>query len=252
MHRFRLRLLLVSALLCSANAYADEVRVAVAANFTGAMKQLTPAFETATGHKLLSSFGASGGLYAQIRHGAPFDVLLSADADYPKKLELAGEAVSGTRFTYAIGRLALWSPNPGYVDANGAVLRRGDLKRLAIANPKTAPYGAAAEQTLRKLGLWEQLQPRLVQGENVAQTMQFVYSGNATLGFVALAQVRALPLSSVGSYWLVPADMHAPLRQEAVLLKRANANTAARAFLAFLREPRTRAQLESLGYGVIP
>lgn len=239
-------LLLLAAITGAAQA--DQVTVAVAANFTGAIQRLAPDFERATGHTLVASFAATGKFYAQIANGAPFDVLLAADDETPKRLETDGLAVPGTRFTYAIGRLALWSPQSGVVDRRGDILRTGAIARLAIANPKTAPYGAAAVQTMKKLGVWERLSQRLVYGENVAQTLQFVSSGNATAGFVALAQVRALPASRAGSHWIVPAELHAPLRQDAVLLPRAAGNAGARAFLEYLRSTRARAAIEELGY----
>lgn len=255
----RMRLLpifqrLAVGMLCAlgGGARADDVNVAVAANFSGAIKPLAAAFERATSHRLVISLGASGVLYAQIHHGAPFDVLLSADTKFPKKLEAEGRAVRNSRFTYAIGRLVLWSPQPGYIDARAEILRRGDFARIAIANPNTAPYGAAAEQTLRKLELWEQLQARVIRGDNVAQALQFIHSGNAPLGFIALAQLQALPNAAKGSHWLVPVEMHAPLRQEAVLLKRAADKATARAFLEFLRSARARSIIESLGYATAP
>ncbi|HYM47517.1 MAG TPA: molybdate ABC transporter substrate-binding protein [Burkholderiaceae bacterium] len=230
------------------SAHAEQVTVAVAANFTAAMQRLTPEFERTSGHKLVSSFGATGKLYAQISNGAPFDVLLAADDATPAKLETEGFAVGGTRFTYAIGRLVLWSPQSGVVDENGAILKSGNFTHLAIANPKTAPYGAAAEQAMRRLGVWDRLVPRLVYGEHIAQTLQFIHSGNAQLGFVALAQVRALPPDQSGSQWLVPETLHEPLRQDAVLLKRAADKPAARAFLDYLRSAKARVIIEDLGY----
>jgi molybdate transport system substrate-binding protein len=229
-------------------AVADDVIAAVAANFTGAINRLMPDFERRTGHKLAPSFGATGKLYAQIKNGAPFDVLLAADDEYPRKLALEGFADPATRFTYAIGRLALWSAKPGLVDDHGEILRTGNFAHLAIANPKSAPYGAAAVQVMRRLGVWERVASRLVYGESITQTFQFVSTGNALVGFVALAQVRALPAAETGSYWLVPADLHDPLRQEAILLQRAANNKAARAFLDYLRSPDAKSIIEQLGY----
>lgn len=248
------RVLCAGALLTSlaASAGAAEVTAAVAANFTVATERLAPAFERATGHKLIASFGSTGKLYAQIRNGAPFDVFLAADERRPKLLESAGYAVPGSRFTYAIGRLVLWSPDPTVVDSGAVVLRDGNFAHLAIANPKTAPYGAAAEQVIRHLGLWARLAPRLVRGENIAQTFQFVSTGNARLGFVALAQVRALPATRRGSQWLVPATFYDPLRQDAVLLRRSAGSTAARAFLDYLRSPEAQAIIHQLGYATPP
>jgi molybdate transport system substrate-binding protein len=233
-------------------AFAGEVTAAVAANFTAAINKLAPKFEQATGHKLVASFGATGKLYAQIRNGAPFDVLLAADDEHPRRLETEGVAVAGTRFTYAIGRLALWSTDPKMVDSNGAVLKSDRFAHLAVANAKTAPYGAAAEQALHRLGVWERVASRLVRGENTTQTFQFVSTGNAALGFVALAQVRALPPARQGSYWIVPAKLYEPLRQDAVLLKRGADNAAARALLDYLRTPDVKSVIQDLGYATPP
>lgn len=242
--------LLLTSLLASARA--ADVTAAVAANFTVATNRLAPAFERATGHKLIASFGSTGTLYAQIRNGAPFDIFLAADEARPKRLEAEGLAVSGSRFTYAIGRLVLWSPDPAIVDPAAAVLRDGDFAHLAIANAKTAPYGAAAEQAIRRLGLWTHLAPRLVRGENITQTFQFVSTGNVPLGFVALAQVRALPAAQQGSQWLVPTKLYDPLRQDAVLLSRSADSAAARAFLEYLRSPKAQAIIRELGYATPP
>jgi|SRR6266566_5220866 len=247
-------LLIIGLMFATCSAHADEVAVAVAANFAGAAHRLSADFERASGHRLIVSVGATGKLYAQIAHGAPFDVLLAADQDTPRKLEHQGLAVIGTRFTYAVGQLVLWSPDATLIDARGDVLRTGNFTHLAIANPKTAPYGAAAEQTLRKLGVmtWTRLTPRLVYGENIAQTFQFVTSGNAAAGFVALSQLKALPPSQRGSQWLVPQELYEPLRQDAVLLKRAADKPAARAFLDYLRGPTARSIIEGFGYTMEP
>ncbi len=239
---------LLAPFLIPGPATAADVTVAAAANFTEAINRLAPDFERRTGHRLVTSFGATGKLYAQIKNGAPFDVLLAADAAYPRRLEAERLTVSGTRFIYATGRLVLWSARAGVVDKDGAILRKGDFAHLAVANPTTAPYGAAAEQVMRRLGVEERLRPRLVQGENITQAFQFVRSGNALLGFVAWAQVRALPAAQVGSYWLVPVELYAPLHQEAVLLKRAADAPAARAFIDYLRSPPARSIIEELGY----
>jgi molybdate transport system substrate-binding protein len=229
-------------------ASADTVSVAVAANFTAPMQKIAAAFEADTGHKAELSFGATGKFYAQITNGAPFQVLLSADAQIPAKLETEGKAVAQTRFTYAIGTLVLWSAQPGYVDAQGAVLKTGDFKHLAIANPKLAPYGLAALQAMDKLGVTAQLQPRLVQGENIAQTFQFVSTGNAPLGFVALSQVMADGKITKGSAWAVPASLHHPIRQDAVLLLPGKDSAGAAALLKYLRSDRARAIIQSYGY----
>lgn len=231
-------------------AQADTVSVAVAANFTAPMQKIASAFEADTGHKAELSFGATGKFYAQITHGAPFQVLLSADDTTPARLEREGKAVARSRFTYAIGTLVLWSAQPGYVDAQGAVLKTGDFKHLAIANPKVAPYGAAALQVLDQLGATAAVQPRLVQGENIAQTFQFVATGNAQLGFVALSQVMVDGKLTGGSAWQVPASLHDPIRQDAVLLTPGKDSTAAAALLAYLRGDKARAIIRSYGYGL--
>ena len=229
-------------------AHADTVPVAVAANFTAPMQKITAAFEADTGHKAELSFGATGKFYAQITHGAPFQVLLAADDTTPVRLEREGQAVANTRFTYAVGTLVLWSAQPGYVDAQGAVLKTGDFKHLALANPKLAPYGLAATQVLDKLGLTAQLQPRFVQGENIAQTFQFVATGNAPLGFVALSQVMEDGKIRTGSAWRVPAHLHDPIRQDAVLLLPGKDSAAARALMNYLRSDRARAIIQAYGY----
>lgn len=229
-------------------AHADTVSVAVAANFTAPMQKIAAAFEIDTGHKAELSFGATGKFYAQITHGAPFQVLLSADDTTPARLEREGKAVAHSRFTYAIGTLVLWSAQPGTVDAKGDVLKSGNFKHLAIANPKLAPYGAAALQVMEKLGVATALQPRLVQGENIAQTFQFVSTGNAQLGFVALSQVMADGKIRSGSAWQVPASLHEPIRQDAVLLMPGKDSAAASALLTYLRGSNARAIIQSYGY----
>jgi molybdate transport system substrate-binding protein len=239
---------LVAAMACASAAHAGEVQVAVAANFTAPMQRIAAEFEKDTGHKASLAFGATGKFYAQIANGAPFEVFLAADSETPAKLEKEQQAVAGTRFTYAIGRLVLWSARPGYVDAKGDILRTGDFRHLAIANPKTAPYGAAAMAVLRKLNLAESLQPRLVQGENIAQTQQFVSTGNAQLGFVALSQVMEGGRIAKGSAWIVPADMHAPIRQDAIVLARGKDNAAAAALMTYLRSEKARAIMRGYGY----
>ena len=239
---------LLAGLAATAPAQGAEVGVAVAANFTAPMQKIAEAFEKASGHKAVLAFGATGAFYAQIRNGAPFQVLLAADAKTPERLEQEGLAVAGTRFTYATGQLALWSADPGRVDAQGAVLRASSFERLAIANPKLAPYGAAAMQTLDKLDLLPALRAKIVQGENIAQTFQFVASGNAALGFVALSQVLAREPGARGSVWIVPAALHAPIRQDAVLLGPGRDQAAASALLAFLKSEAARAVIREYGY----
>lgn len=235
-------------MLLNSGAYGDTVQVAVAANFSGPIAAIQPAFEKKTGHKLALSTGATGKFYAQIRNGAPFEVFLSADDTTPAKLEGEGLAVAGTRFTYAVGKLVLWSAKPGYVDKDGNVLKQALFAHLALANPKTAPYGAAAVEALNHLGLYKTLEPKFVTGENVAQTQQFVATGNAELGFLALSQVQKDGKLTSGSAWLVPARLHAPIRQDAVLLSKGKDNLAAAALLAFLKGDGARAIIKSFGY----
>ena len=238
-------LALLAAILVASPATAAEVSVAVAANFTAPATEIATAFAKVSGDKAVLSFGASGQFYAQIANGAPYQVFLSADADRPAKAEQAGLAVAGTRFTYAIGKLVLWSKTPGLVDPNGAVLARGGFAKLAIADPTAAPYGLAAVQTLKRLGLYDALQPKLVEGGSITQALQFVDTGNAALGFVALSQVIDY---KGGSRWLVPEADHDPIIQQAVLLKTGADNSAAKAFLVFLRGPQARAIIERYGY----
>ncbi|ARU30360.1 molybdate ABC transporter substrate-binding protein [Sulfuriferula sp. AH1] len=245
-HLFALPILLASVTAGSANA--DEVQVAVAANFTAPMKLIAADFEKASGHKAALSFGATGKFYAQIRNGAPFDILLAADDETPAKLEKEGFGVSGSRFTYAIGKLVLWSARPGYVDDQGGVLKKGGFTHIALANPKLAPYGAAAVEVMTKLGLMGVLEPKFVQGENIAQTYQFVSTGNAELGFVALSQVYEDDKLRSGSGWIVPSAMHAPIRQDAVLLTKGKGNTAAAALLQYLRSDKAKAVIRAYGY----
>ncbi len=239
---------LVALLLGLTTAHAAAVTVAVAANFAAPMKGLATLYEQRTGNRLVVSVGASGALAAQVLHGAPFQVFLSADQKTVQALEDQGHTVPGTRYTYAVGRLVLWSPRPDLVDPQGAVLRSPRFERLAIANPKLAPYGAAALEAIERLGLSATLRPRVVQGENIAQAHQFTASGNAQLGFLALSQVMLDGRLVGGSAWIVPSTLHAPLRQDAVLLKRGADAPAARAFLDFLRSDAARAIIRAHGY----
>lgn len=227
---------------------ADEVSVAVAANFAAPMKEIAAAFATASGHQAVVSTGATGTLVAQITNGAPFEVLVSADAAAPRKLVELGLAVAGTPRTYAVGRLALWSADEGLVDAGGAVLAQGGFAHLAIANPKVAPYGVAAVEALGRLGVLAGLEPRIVQGENIGQAFQFVASGSAELGLVALSQVWKDGKFTSGSGWAVPTDLHAPLLQDAVLLAKGRDHAAAHALLAFLGGEQARAIIAAYGY----
>lgn len=241
-------LAILFAALAHAGAQAGEVRVAVAASFAAPLARIAEGFAAATGHTVKASSGASGKFALQVAAGAPFDVLLSADQATPRALLRQELAVAGTAFTYAVGRLALWSAQPGLVDGQGAVLASGRFRHLAMANPKVAPYGAAALEVLRARGLADALGARLVQGESVAQALQFVATGNAELGFVALSLVRVPGRPAGGSVWIVPAALHAPIRQDAVLLKAGEGNAAARALLAWLRGPQAARELAAFGY----
>ncbi|CAP41056.1 molybdate ABC transporter substrate-binding protein [Bordetella petrii] len=234
----------------AASAVAGEVQVAVAANFTAAMQAIARQFEQDTGHKAVAAFGATGQFYAQIKNGAPFEVFLAADDVRPARLEAERQTVPGSRFTYATGSLALWSAQPGYVDGQGAVLKQNAFRHLAIANPKAAPYGLAATQVLDRLGLAAAVKPKIVQGQSIAQTQQFVASGNAELGFVALSQVYKDGQLSAGSAWLVPGELHDPIKQDAVILAKGKDNPAAQAFVDYLKGPKAAAIIKSYGYQV--
>lgn len=243
------RLCLLMALVFAGGlAHAAEVSVAVAANFTAPMQKIAAAFEQDTGHKAVLSFGSTGKFYAQVKNGAPYQVLLAADDETPARLEKEGLAQPGTRFTYAIGRLVLWSRQSGLVDDKGEVLRKGAFEHLAIADPRLAPYGAAALETLTQMGLLPGLQARLVQGENIAQAYQFVATGNAALGFVALSQVMSDGRIAEGSAWVVPQSLHSGIRQDAVVLANGKDNAAAAALVAYLKGDKARATMRSFGY----
>lgn len=231
--RLRSGLLLTIALAAAPGfAWADEIRIAVASNFAGAMKAIVEAFEAGSDHEITLSFGSTGKHYAQIANGAPFDAFFAADTTRPALLEEEGVAVPGSRFTYAIGKLVLWSPKIQFVDADGKVVANGEFRHLAIANPRLAPYGRAAEEVLRARGLWAVVEKRLVFGENINQAFQFVASGNADLGFVAYSQLQRSSGELEGSYWEVSQSEYSPIEQQAVLL---DDNAAARAFLAYVR-----------------
>ncbi len=229
-------------------AQADEVQVAVAANFTGPMQVIAPLFERDTGHKAIPSFGATGKFYAQVVNGAPFEVLLAADDETPARMVREGHAVAGTPFTYAIGTLVLWSAKADFVDDKGEILKKGGFRHLAIANPKTAPYGAAALQAMGKLGVADNLKPLFVQGENIAQTQQFVATGAAELGFIAYSQVIKNGRIGSGSGWIVPAKLYEPIRQDAVILARGRDKPAALALLNYLKGDKAKAIIRSFGY----
>ena len=241
-------LALTAALAFTTLARADVVQVAVAANFTAPARALAEVFARTTGHEAKLSFGATGAFYTQIKNGAPFDVLLAADDERPARLEKEGDTVPGSRFTYATGQLVLWSAKPGLVDDEGAVLKHGQFGKIAIANPKNAPYGAAAVEAMEKLGLAATLQPKLVTGESIGQTYNFIATGNAELGFVALAQVLEGGKLKSGSMWVVPAQYHAPIIQDAVILNRAASNPAAKAWMELLKTPQSKALIRSYGY----
>lgn len=228
--------------------HAAEVSVAVAANFTAPMKMIAQDFEKNTGHKAVLAFGATGQFYAQIRNGAPFALLLAADDQTPARIEKEGLGVAGTRFTYATGRLVLWSRNPGLVDGRGDILKSGKFDRIAIANPKLAPYGAAAIEVLEHMSLTAAITPKIVEGANIAQTFQFVSSGNATLGFIALSQVFEGGRIKEGSGWVVPSSMHKPIQQDAIVLNSGKENPAAQALMHYLRSDQAKAVIRSFGY----
>ena len=227
---------------------AADVSVAVAANFAAPMKIIAQDFERATGHKAVLSFGGTGQFYAQIKNGAPYSLLLAADAHTPAKIEKEGLGVTGTTFTYAVGQLVLWSKTPGRVDDRGEILKTGNFSKLAIANPKLAPYGAAAIEVLNHLGAMRQVKPKIVEGANIAQTYQFVFSANADLGFVALSQVYENGKFKQGSGWVAPNLMYSPIKQDAILLNPGRDNPAAIALLTYLRSDAAKAVIRKFGY----
>lgn len=245
-------LILFCACALPALVHADEVLVAVAANFTAPAQLIAADFEKDSGHKARLAFGATGQFYAQIKNGAPFEVLLAADDTTPARLVAEGMAVAGSGFTYAIGKLVLWSATAGYVDASdgGAVLKKGGFGHLAIANPGLAPYGAAAIETLTALKLLDAVRPKFVQAENIAQAYQFVATGNAELGFVALSQVMKDGKLAAGSAWIVPDNLHQPIKQDAVILAKGKGKPAAAAWLDYLKGAKAQAVIKSFGYAV--
>jgi len=237
----------LAVLSLAGRAVASDVKVAVAANFTDTAKELAAAFQKKTGNTVTMSFGSSGNFLSQIEQGAPFEVFLSADGERPVRLEAEGLGVKGTRFVYAYGRLVLWSATPGFVDSKGAVLARGQFQHLSIADPAAAPYGVAAVETMKTLGVYDKLQPKIVKGTSIAQAYAFVESGSAELGFVALSQVSKL---SRGSIWYVPKADYTPIDQQAILLKPGENDPAARAYLDFLKSPEAVKIIKSYGYDV--
>lgn len=226
---------------------ADEIRVAVASNFVHTMKSIAERFTDKTGHKVILIFGSTGKHYAQIKNGAPFDAFFAADVQRPELLEEEGVALPGSRFTYAVGKIVLWSPKMGYVDSAGNVLEQGGFRYLAIANPKLAPYGKAAQEVLHARRVWASLQENIVRGENIGQTFQFVKSGNAELGFVAYSQIKRPGHPVEGSFWEIPQSLYTPVEQQAVLLKE---NNAAQAFLRFVKSETSRNLIRDYGYSV--
>ena len=234
------------------SAYANTVLVAVASDFTKPMDEIASAFEKATGHHADIAYGSSGKAFAQIQHGAPYEVYLSASESYPVGLEKTGHAVTNSRFVYALGKLVLWSATPGFVDNQGKVLTTGKFKHIALADPAHAPYGVKAEEVMKNLGVLEQLRPLFVMGENIAQTFQFVSTGNAELGFVSLAQVIDIESGKIspGSGWVIPDNLHSPFRQTAVLLTKGKDNPAALALMAFLKSPAALAIIKKYGFGL--
>ena len=238
---------LVSFSVLSFSALANEVSVAVAANFTAPMQKIAADFEKDTGHKAALTFGSTGKFYAQIANGAPFEVLLAADDETPARIEKEGLGIPG-HFTYAIGKLVLWSAKEGYVEAKGDILKKGTFAHIAIANPKLAPYGNAGMQVLAKLRLLSDLRPKFVQGETIAQTHQYVSTGNAELGFVALSQVYKDGKFTSGSVWLVPANLYEPIKQDAIILTKGKANPAAAELLKYLKGSKAKAIIKSYGY----
>ncbi|OQX08915.1 MAG: molybdate ABC transporter substrate-binding protein [Thiothrix lacustris] len=232
----------------TASAWAEDVQVAVAANFTKPMEKIAADFEKATGNKVVASFGATGKFVEQIKNGAPFEILLSADQKSPIKLEKEELAVPGSRYTYAVGKLVLWSAKSKFVDDKGTILKTGsDFQHISIADPKTAPYGTAAMEVMEKLGVLDTLKPKIVQGESIAQAKEFVGSGNAELGFVALSQVIK---DTTGSSWMVPQDLYAPLKQDAILLKTGEKSAAAKALMDYLNTEPAQTVIKEFGYGI--
>jgi molybdate transport system substrate-binding protein len=238
--------------LLTSTVWAETTMVAVASDFTKPMNEIAAEFEKATGHTAKISYGSSGKFFAQIQNDAPFEVYLSASETYPQELQKSGFAVPDSQFVFAIGKLVLWSPQPNYVDDKAEILSKGDFKHIAIANPDHAPYGVVAVEVMKKLGVFEKLEPLFVEGENIAQTYQFVSTGNAELGFIAFAQVIDIKSGKIGSGsgWLVPDNLHSPFRQVAVLLKKGENNPAASALLKFLQTPTALAIIKKYGFGL--
>lgn len=243
--RFRCVSFLSLFLLGASPVSAEKIRVAVASNFAETLQSIAQRFETQTEHQVSLIVGSTGKHFAQIKNGAPFHAFFAADVKRPQLLEQEGLSIPQSRFTYAIGQLVLWSPQENYVDAHGTVLQNGDFRHLALANPKLAPYGKAAQAVLESQGSWKKLRPRIVRGENIAQAYQFVRSGNAKLGFVAYSQIHSSEGTAQGSFWKIPQSLYPPILQQAVLLKN---NETARAFLKFVQSPEVLNIIEAYGY----
>lgn len=240
--------LIAASLLASGSLSAAEVQIAVAGNFTAPMKAIIASFEQDSGHTVKASYGSTGKLYAQIKNGAPFEALLAADQERPQLLEEQGLGVPGSRYTYSIGALVLWSTDANKVEDGAALLKSGDFNKLSIANPKLAPYGDASIETLDSLGLKADVEPKLVMGENIAQAYQFVDTGNADIGFVALSQVMEGGKLIKGSGWIVPGEMHAPISQDALIQNRGKDNPAVTELFVYLKGEKAEAIIHDFGY----
>lgn len=246
-----MKFILTALLICfSSYSRAEDLHLAVAANFTAPMEKLATAYFEETGYKAIMSYGATGKLYAQIKNGAPFQIFLSADQETPKKLIQEGRGIVGTQFTYSIGKLVLWSTQKKWASSTDEILKKGDYKHLAIANPKLAPYGAAAKEILVKMGIWATVQPRLVIGENIAQTHQFIASGNADLGFVAYSQIKKDGKNPERQYWVVPQAMYSQIKQDAVMLLSGKQSVAAKKFFEFMKSKKAKAIIAEFGYDI--
>jgi molybdate transport system substrate-binding protein len=240
-------ILLSATMAVTSQVHADEVSVAVAANFYAPMQKIALEFEKDTGHKIVAAFGSTGKFYAQIKNGAPFEVLLAADDETPARLVMENTALAGSQFTYAIGKLVLWSAKPAVVDGAGEILKKGGFDHIALADPKLAPYGAAAVEAMKALGVYDALQAKIVTAENISQAYQFISSGNALVGFVALSQVLK-DRKIEGSAWIVPGTLYQPLRQDLVILEKGKGKPAAEALMKFLKGDKAKAVIKSFGY----
>lgn len=252
LNQFKCCLMILTLLIVSLNAQAETVLVAVASDFTKPMTEIVEVFNKATGHEASLAFGSSGKAFAQIQSGAPYEIYLSASEKYPIELEKSGYVVADSRFVYAVGKLVLWSAQPGYVDEQGNILKTGKFKHIALADPTHAPYGVVAEEVMKNLGVLDRLRPFFVMGENISQTYQFISTGNAELGFVGFAQIIDVKTGKIGSGsgWIIPDTLHSPFRQSAVLLKKGANNQAALALMDFLKSPAALAIIQKYGFGL--